>query len=175
MTYRTPLIFAALLASLFAGCSKRPALGALTSSASIVIRPNVSIGGVRSGMTMRQVIAALGEPDAKENEMDNGEVLRYGNLGFSVLPAKGGLVGFVLCGSSSGGNKPPTKSFAGHTTEGIGIGSSRADVISAYGEPTVTETMHGDSETLKYKPLGLDFRISDGKVNLIAVFLSHDA
>jgi hypothetical protein len=94
------------------------------------------------------------------------------NLGFSVLPDKGGLVGFVLCGSSIGVNKPFTKSFAGHTKEGICIGSSRADVISAYGEPTVTEPMRGSSgsETLKYKPLGLDFHITDGKVNLIAVF-----
>ena len=168
MTYRAPFIIAALLVSLFTGCSKWPASGTLTSSASIVIEPGVSIGPVHSGMTMQQVVATLGKPD----ETENGEVLKYMNLGFSVLPAKGGLVGFVLCGSSSGVAKPFTKSFAGHTKEGIGIGSSRADVISAYGEPTVTEPMRGNSgaETLKYKPLGLDFHIKDGVVSLIAVF-----
>lgn len=165
MKFSTPLIIGALLVSLFAGCSKRPAAGAWTSSDSIVIEPGVSIGPLRSGMTMQQVITEFGEPDQKE------EVLRYPNLGLSVLPAKGGLVGAVLC-LSSGKSGPVTKSFAGRTKEGIGIGSSRADVINAYGEPTSTESLRSGTEVLKYKPLGVDFKIGDGKVYLIAVFFN---
>ena len=159
----TPLIVAALLASLFVGCSKRPAHGAWTSSASIVIEPGVAIGPVRSGMTIEQVVAELGEPDQKKDS-----ALEYLNLGFSVIPGKEGTVHIVLCVDSGG---PFTKAFAGRTKEGIGIGSSRADVISAYGEPTATESIDGKPgfEVLRYKPLGLMLEIGAGKVYSIAV------
>ena len=159
----TPLIVAALLASLFVGCSKRPAHGAWTSSASIVIEPGVAIGPVRSGMSIQQVVAELGEPDQKKDS-----ALEYLNLGFSVIPGKGEVVHIVLCVDSGG---TFTKAFAGRTKEGIGIGSSRADVISAYGEPTATESIDGKPgfEVLRYKPLGLMLEIGAGKVYSIAV------
>jgi hypothetical protein len=165
MKFSTLLIIGADMLSLFAGCSKPQAASAWSSSDSIIIEPGVSIGPLRSGMTMPQVIAEFGEPDQKE------EVFVYSNLGLSVLPAKGGLVGSVLCGSSRKGG-PVTKSFAGRTKEGIGIGSGRAEVITAYGEPTTTKSLGGGpgSELLRYKPLGIDFQIGDGKVTLIAVF-----
>ena len=153
-----------------AGCSKRPAHGAVTSSASMVIEPGVCIGPVRSGMTIQQAKAELGEPDQREK--DSSSILEYHSLGIKILRGnKAGLVGTVLC-LDAGRAGTSIKSFAGHTKEGIGIGSSRAEVISAYGEPTVIEHGRGnsESETLTYKPLGLDFRIGDGKVRLIAVF-----
>ena len=169
MTIRTPLIIAALLASLFAGCSKRPAL---TSSTSIVIEPGVSIGPVHSGMTMQQVIEALGEPDKTGKQNDAVTVLEYWKLGLVVVrDSNERFASTVLCFIAEGNGSPSMKGFAGHTKEGIGIGSSRADVISAYGEPTVTETPRGipNLETLKYRPSGLDFKIKDGKVYFIAV------
>ena len=151
-----------------AGCSKRPARGAVTSSASMVIEPGVCIGPVRSGMTMQQAIAELGEPDQQK---DSSSILEYHSLGFTVLRGnKAGLVGTVLC-LDSGQGGPGTKSFAGHTKEGIGIGSSRADVISAYGEPTTIDHGRGQPqrEVLIYRPHGLNFHIRDGKVHQIAV------
>jgi hypothetical protein len=135
-------------------------------------------------MTLQQVVAELGEPDRKE-----GSVLKYLNLGLSVI-GKEGVVHIVLCvdpsaqdapGSPStfsadermSKNKGPlAKAFAGRTKEGIGIGSSRADVIHAYGEPTATEAA-GDGrpslEVLRYRPLGLYFRLRDGRVDTIGV------
>jgi hypothetical protein len=168
MKHFTPLFLAVLL--VMAGCSKRPPVSSWTSSDSIVIEPGVSIGPLRSGMTMQQAAAELGESDQRE------EVLRYPNLGLTVLPAKGGLVGTVIC-VGSGGSGPDMKSFAGRTKEGVGIGSSRADVIKAYGEPTAIEPVRGKpaNEILRYKPLGLDFKIEDGKVYLIAVFFRNTA
>jgi hypothetical protein len=160
MKHCTLLIVAALLVSLFVGCSKRP-----TSSATFVIEPKAAIGPVRSGMTIQQVVAVLGEPDQKKDS-----ALEYLNLGFFVVPGKGGLVQIVLCEDSDKGG-PFTKAFAGRTKEGTGIGSSRADVISAYGEPTATESIDGKSgfEVLRYKPLGLMLEIGAGKVYSIAV------
>jgi len=164
MKHCIPLIIAASLASLFVGCSKRPAHGALTSSASIVIEPGVSI---QSGMTIQQVVAELGEPNRT-----NDSALEYLNLGFSVVPSKEGVVQIVMCVNKAGRF---TKAFDGHTKEGIGIGSSRADVINAYGEPTATGSMNSEPgfEVLKYRPLGLMFEIRDGKVyTILASFKS---
>jgi hypothetical protein len=165
MKYRTSLIIAALLASLFAGCSKRPAHTVLTSSASIVIEPGDSVGPVHSGMTTQQVVAELGEPDQTQNS-----ALEYVNLGMLVVPSKDGHVQMVLCVDSSKG-EPFTNSFAGHTKEGIGIGSSRADVIKAYGQPTATHSMGGNSGfvELRYKSQGFMIEIKGGKVYSIAV------
>ena len=153
--------------ALFAGgCSKRSAHGAWTSSASIVIEPGVSIGPVRSGMTIQQVVAELGEPDRKKES-----ALEYFNLGFSVIPGKEGVVHIVLCVDPTGKEGPFTKAFAGRTKEGIGMGSSRADVIRAYGEPTATETIDGKPgfEVVRYRPLGLVFELREGKVDSIGV------
>ena len=151
------------------GCSKRPAHGVLTSSESIVIEPGASIGPVRSDMTMQQVVAELGEPDRT-----NDQTLEYLNLGLTVIPGKGGVVKVVMCVDHSGQGGPFKKAFAGHTKEGIGIGSSRADVVRAYGEPTATKTANWmpGVEVLIYKPLGLDFRLQHSKVDLIGVIFN---
>jgi hypothetical protein len=156
-------LMAALL--LAGGCSKRPHLA---SSAAVVIVPNVSIGPVHTGMTMDQVAAELGKPDLiKESAW------QYFNLGFSIVPNKQGTVHFILCVKPSGKDGSFKKAFAGKTAEGIAIGATRAEVVRAYGEPTAADnnsrTPH--SEFLRYKPLGLDFILQDGKVDSMAVIL----
>jgi hypothetical protein len=60
--------------------------------------------------------------------------------------------------------------FAGRTKEGIGIGSSRADVIRGYGEPTVAKPGTSGYEFLRYSKLGLVFQLHDGKVDMFSVF-----
>jgi hypothetical protein len=134
----------------------------LTSSASITIEPGVSIGPVHSGMKMQEVITELGEPNQKHDG-----ILDYLDLGFAVIPGKGGIVQTVVC---SGGNAQFPKAFAGHTKEGIGIGASRDEVISAYGKPSATKDEH-QIEILRYDSFGVNFHIKDDKVCLIAVFL----
>jgi len=165
MTYRTSLILAVLSAAILCGCSKHPAHEALTSSASIAIEPGVSIGPVHSRMKKQDVVAVLGEP-----KHEHGGVLEYRDLGISLLPGKEGFLECVVC---SGGNDK-FKPFTGHTKENIGIGSSRADVISAYGEPTTTREGRGvpEESTLVYKRRGINFHIQDDKVSMIAVFLN---
>jgi hypothetical protein len=74
----------------------------------------------------------------------------------------------VLCVDKDG---PFNKAFAGRTKDGIGIGSSRAEVVTAYGEPTATGSVEGKPgfEFLRYNPLGLFFEMEAGKVYSIAV------
>jgi hypothetical protein len=134
----------------------------------MVIEPGVSIGPVRSGLTIQQVVAELGAPDRKKES-----ALEYLNLGFSVIPDKEGVVHTVLCVDPTGNEGPFTKAFAGRTKEGIGMGSSRADVIRAYGEPTATQGIDGKPgfEVVRYRPLGLVFELREGKVGKIGVIL----
>ena len=157
----TPLIVAALLASLFVGCFKRPAHVSWSSSESIVVDPGVAVGSVHSGMTIQQVTVELGQPSqtvVSASPEING-ALDYTNIGLSVIPGSGGVVHSV-------GVRPP---FAGRNKEGIGMGASRADVIKAYGEPTAAKQIQADSEVLRYDPLGVRFQLQDGMVDLIVV------
>ena len=146
----TSLIVAALLVSLFACCSKKPAVTGLSSSSTIVISPSISIGSLHSGMTIQEVIAELGQPTRT-----NVAGLEFSGSGFVFIPAIGEVTLF-----------PP---FAGHTKEGIGMGASRADVISAYGQPSVTKVTKPGFELLRYDLIGMKFQIHDGSVDWIDI------
>ena len=154
----TLLVAAALLAG---GCSKRSAHAVWSSSKSIVIEPGVASGSVQSGMTIQQVIAELGQPD---RTVDSGfpeinRALEYTNYGIYFIPGEGEVVHIVSVG-------PP---FAGRTKEGIGIGSGRADVIKAYGEPTTAKPIQPHFEGLRYESISLRFQLHDGTVALSGV------
>lgn len=60
------------------------------------------------------------------------------------------------------------RGFDGATTKNIRIGSTEADVIAAYGQPTTTET-RDQSRKLIYNPIGILFWLTDGTVNQIVV------
>ena len=167
MNYRPLLVAGTLLISLFIGCSKQPAHNAWTSSDSIIIEPGVSVGPVHSGMTMKQMVAKLGEPDQKRDG-----IFIYEKLGFVVQPDKGDIVHMVFCsGPGVVFSNYYTKPFTGHTKEGVGIGASRAEVVQAYGNPTSTKSYGSKSqgETIIYDSLGVIFSLRDDKVCAIIV------
>jgi hypothetical protein len=125
----------------------------------MAVDPRVSVGPVHSGMTMQQVVAEVGEPDGNK-----AGVLLYRTLGFEVSLNKEGKVQEVVCGAA--GNAEFAKSFGGHTKEGIGIGSTHAEVLSAYGKPTTRESNQKMGlELLRYDSRGIVFILSDDKVN----------
>ena len=161
-----PLIIAFSLALLLSGCSKN---GTLASSESFTVEAGASIGPVHSGMTMQQVTKVLGEPSRTLKGL-----LEYQHLGLIILPEKGGLVGSVMCVSHGKGGAA-VRSFAGHTKEGIGIGASRAEVISAYGTPLDIESHTNYEHLIYYKTRGINFVIKNEKVDEITVYLHHDA
>jgi hypothetical protein len=49
--------------------------------------------------------------------------------------------------------------------------STRAEVLSAYGEPTEAKRLVGGLETLKYQALGITFTLEAGKVHHMIVRL----
>ncbi len=142
--------------------TKNPNTNAESSVAtdnSLLIIPNVSVGKVKAGMTEDDVITTLGEP-----ERIQGEVLIYDKrFGFSVVCSRQKIVGAVFCGGGV--------DFKGHTKEGIGIDSSRDDLIKAFGQPTSAKPWATDQEQLEYKPIGLTFVLQKGKIFHIIVNL----
>jgi RNA polymerase sigma factor (sigma-70 family) len=133
--------------------------GNVITADSILITPGVSVGKVKVGMTEDDVIAALGQPERKQ-----GEVLIYDKrFGFSVVCSRQKIVGAVFCGGPV--------DFKGRTKEGIGIDSSRADLVKAFGQPTSAEPWAGGQEQWEYKQFGLTFTLQNGKVFHIIVNL----
>jgi RNA polymerase sigma factor (sigma-70 family) len=131
---------------------------------SFLIVPGVSVGKVKAGMTEDDVIAALGQPESKQ-----GEVLIYDkHLGFSVVCSRKKIVGAIFCGDSMP-TYPGVKMFKGRTKEGIGMESSRDDLVKAFGQPTSAKPWAVRQEQLEYKPLGLTFTLESGKVFHIIV------
>jgi len=81
------------------------------------------------------------------------------------------VVQVVMCGDVTGINGPLVKAFTGRTKEGIGMNSSREEVIKAYGEPTSSEKFIGGIESLQYAPLGITFTLERGRVHHMIVRL----
>src|SRR5258708_7769075 len=79
----------------------------------LLIEPGSSVGKIKSGMTMEEVVAAVGEPDRR----NGNKTLEYLRYGFAVSRGPGGVVGVVFCGGCSKGS-PLSKMFAGRTREG---------------------------------------------------------
>ena len=132
---------------------------------SILIVPAAGVGQVMKGMTTDEVEAVLGKPEKKQGLT----LIYYQRLGMSVSANKSGVVA-VFCGGSSL-RDPGVKTFRGHTKEGIGMRSSRAEVINALGQPTAVEPWSVGQEKLEYRNLGLTFILDTGMVvNMLVEF-----
>ncbi len=138
--------FLVLATALAGGCSRQ--------GEPVTIEPGVAVGLLHSGMTLEQVISQLGQPDRT-----NDSHFEYSRLGLSVVSGQGGAVERVII----------AQPFAGRTKEGIGIGSSRADVIRAYGAPAFDKPGTSGYEFLRYGQLGFVFQLHNGKTDLMTV------
>jgi hypothetical protein len=156
-------MLAALLA--LGGCSdqREPAAGPPGES-KMLIEPNQSVGKIHAGMTKEQVVAELGQPGRQ-----TANALEYPRLGLAVMPGPDGVVQVVMCGDVTGLNGPFVKAFTGRTKEGIGMTSTRDEVIKAFGEPSEDEKMRFGLESMNYPALGLTFTLEGAKVHHIIV------
>jgi hypothetical protein len=125
----------------------------------MLIEPNIAVGKVRAGMHTEDVIAQLGEPQRR-----TANSLQYMRLGFAVMPASDGIIQVVMCGDVTGINGPLVKVFSGRTKEGIGLNSTREELLKAYGEPSSSEKLPGGTESLRYDPIGITFTLEGGRV-----------
>jgi hypothetical protein len=132
----------------------------------VVIDPGVCVGKVRYGMTLAEVRSELGEP-----QRTTPNALEYTRLGFAVMPGADGRVQVVMCGDVMGMSGPLVKKFRAKTKEGIGLGSTRDELVRTYGDPSRDEKFLGARESMKYDALGITFSLEAGKVHHLIVRL----
>ena len=149
-----------------AACSKTSEFEGRGANEPLSIEPHVSVGKVHAGMTVKEVVAGLGEPQRR-----TASALEYARLGLAVVHDTNGVVQAVMCGDVTGIRGPYVKAFNGRTKEGIGMNSTREDVLRAFGDPTSNERIAGGGESLKYVPQGITFTLEGGKVHHMIVML----
>jgi hypothetical protein len=155
------------------GCSEDSTDSAATTAgtnATMVIEPRVGVGAVHAGMNVQQVVAAWGEPSRKTEK-----ALDYRSLGLAVIPDTNGIVQMIMCGDVTGNSGPYVAAFKGRTKEGIGMNSTSADLINAYGEPDNAERYQMGIESISYNQLGMTFTLGSGRVYHLIVRLGGEA
>ncbi len=154
------MLAAALAVALMGfGCAPESEHADSSSNPPMLIEPRVAVGKIHAGMRAQEVVAILGEPQRR-----TANALEYTPLGFAIMPGPDGTVQVVMCGDVTGISGPLVKRFNGQTKEGIGLKSTREEVLKAYGEPSVAEKMRGGTESLRYDSLGITFTLEGDKV-----------
>lgn len=131
-----------------------------TPGKAFVIEPLVGIGKVRFGMTVEQMKQILGEP-----QQSRGVLQEYLDSGFAIL-AMNDAVTIIACGDRRRADSPRIRNCKSRTKKGIGMGSSKEDIIKAYGEPSSTQQLPRPSGavSLKYDQLNSEFLLMGDKV-----------
>jgi len=124
-----------------------------------IIHPGAGIGQLRFGMTVEQMREILGKPDFTMGD----EVFQY--PGFAIT-AREQKIYSIACGSIGDRNSPQVALCKCRTPEGITIGSSKADIVAVYGEPTVKKQSNLDKQVLElgYRKIPAMFFLYDDKV-----------
>jgi hypothetical protein len=139
----------------------------------VLIEPNAGVDAVQKGMNKQQVEAALGKP-----EKINTKWWIYASRGMIVAFGDNEVLFNIKC-------VPP---FAGVTKAGIGIGSTRAELIAAYGNPSQEKHFEGAAsgavytavpgsssagkfDNLWFASLGISFDLQNDKVTSFIVHL----
>ena len=150
------------------------------SLAKAKLSPGVGIGPARFGMTKAQVVSVLGQPD-HEYEQGRTTYLVYRSRGFELTvqpndrPRPG--LSCIKCVDHEDNPVQPFHRFQGKTDKDISLGTSRADVVAAYGEPDpeggsevkVAPDAVESLETIRYRKLGLGFELLQAKVSRITL------
>ena len=110
-------------------------------------------------MTVAQLKEELGPP-----QRTTPTSMQYPRLGFAAMPDADGIIQVVMCGDVTGIGGPYAKAFSGRTKEGIGMFSTREQIVAAYGQPDTSERFMGGVESMKFPALGITFTLERGKV-----------
>ncbi len=101
-----------------------------SSSSTLVIRPGVSIGKIRLGMTLAQVKGVLGRPRLVSRREERGFGLGYVEYQWGYASWR---VGFSGRAGERRAVRIGTTIRSQRTTEGVGVGSTTKDLARHYG------------------------------------------
>lgn len=121
------------------------------------LEAGVGFGGLRLGMSAAEVEAAVGPP-----ERTTGDAWEYLSCGFALVFDRERRLAVLM----GGGHPTLNERFAVESEEGLGLGSSREDVIGVLGEPTRSSS---DGEMLHYDTRGIHWTLSGGRVTHVMI------
>jgi hypothetical protein len=126
------------------------------------VMPGSSIGPVRLGMTKPEVVAVLGEPDRIPDGSEDAW-WSYDRDGLAVVFALDIPPEPFVVDLQGGSIAHPVEreKFRARTPNGVGIGSSRDEVVAAFGKADPHEIEDGD---LIFSNAGILFRVEDDRV-----------
>ncbi len=128
------------------------------------IKPLVGMGELRLGDAPEKIESAMGKPDFKMGD----SIYQY--AGF-VVNVRDGKVYTIMCGDATGADTRFVKNCFCRTVEGIGMGATEQDIVTAYGEPDRKVANHPlkGGFALAYRAKGLVFGLYDNKVHFIQI------
>jgi hypothetical protein len=123
-----------------------------------VIEPMVGINGVRFGAAAAQMKQVIGEPKAV-----SGRMYQYFDSGFYVVADSDDKIEAIYCGALN--SKDMVSACTCKTKQNIMMGSTRDDLINAYGRPThIYEFSSKDTVRYEYDNIKSQFILKDNKV-----------
>ena len=132
------------------------------------IRPGEGIGSIEIFMEPEEVVSAAGQPDERKAE---GSWWVYRDPGVIVLfPLPGESHHFTLLLKLH--KKLLAPRVPPRTAEGIGLDSTKDEVIAAFGPPEQSQDF-GERVHYGYPSKGIDFALRDGRVEEITVSQDH--
>jgi hypothetical protein len=169
MKYRREFLFLALFTLClvaFIGCGKKTDKD--KPGDDLVIEALVGIGSVQFGMSKEEVMEHIGQPDQISGKGTELNYIASKGLSLTVPPDVG--MQKIKCWSENWPTKLPfvVTTFTGKTVEGIGMGATQEQIVTAYGQPDRQDT----KEVLKnlyYDSLQAKFTLS--KDELVAMIL----
>ena len=133
-------------------------------AAKLTIVPGVGIGQVKFGMSRKEIVAILGEPEVVLHDT----YLGYLSLGLQLVTGGPELDKLeMIIANPSDAASHVRNDFPGETDKGIRIGSSWQAVIDAYGQPDPplpSDKDHPQIKSARYEKLSLAFSFVDDKV-----------
>jgi outer membrane lipoprotein-sorting protein len=128
----------------------------------LVVYPGKGIGELDFGMDAKEIMRVFGEPDLKLGE----NIFQY--PGLAIVTSESGQVRNITCGDLKGHDSPHVRLCKYRTAEGIGVGSSEADITGAYGKPSARRADEGGKVRLGYRELGAGFLLHNDSVHAMS-------
>lgn len=167
-------VFQVLIFFVLTGCGNGKQSSGGGDSTSTLILPGERVGQIKAGMTLSEVEKVMGT--SQDPAFGSGKQRRvYPKLGLTLKLASDGSqqVESVQCGALDPFD-PLVRSNKYKTSENIGMGSTREQLIGVYGQPSQIKndwTSNTPEEGLYYDSLGMRFYISNNKIHQIIIFL----